>query len=44
MTVFSGAPSIKYLASEEEGARYYQLVLERLAATGAAWCLRLVLR
>ena len=39
---FLGRSLDQYLASEEEGARYYQLVLERLAATGAAgayaWC------
>jgi endo-1,4-beta-mannosidase len=39
---FLGCPLPQYLASEEEGARYYQEVLERLAATGAsgayAWC------
>lgn len=39
---FLGQPRAQYLASEEEGARYYEQVLERLAATGAAgayaWC------
>ena len=39
---FLGRPLPQYLASEEEGARYYQEVLERLAITGAAgayaWC------
>jgi endo-1,4-beta-mannosidase len=39
---FLGQPLPQYLASEEEGARYYEEVLERLAATGAAgayaWC------
>jgi endo-1,4-beta-mannosidase len=39
---FLGRPLDQYLASEEEGARYYQEVLDRLAATGAgaayAWC------
>lgn len=39
---FLGRPLPQYLASEDEGARYYQQVLERLAATGAAgayaWC------
>jgi hypothetical protein len=39
---FLGRPLPQYLASEEEGARYYEEVLERLAATGAAgayaWC------
>lgn len=39
---FLGRPMPQYLASEEEGARYYEQVLERLAATGAAgayaWC------
>jgi endo-1,4-beta-mannosidase len=39
---FLGRPLPQYLASEEEGARYYQEVLERLVATGAAgayaWC------
>ena len=39
---FLGQPRAQYLASEEEGARYYGQVLERLAATGAAgayaWC------
>ncbi|HMI83836.1 MAG TPA: hypothetical protein VK550_07055 [Polyangiaceae bacterium] len=39
---FLGRPLPQYLASEEEGARYYQEVLDRLAATGAAgayaWC------
>lgn len=33
---FLGRPLPQYLASEEEGARYYTQVLERLAATGAA--------
>jgi endo-1,4-beta-mannosidase len=39
---FLGKPLPQYLASEEEGARYYAEVLERLAASGAAgayaWC------
>jgi endo-1,4-beta-mannosidase len=39
---FLGRPLPQYLASEEEGARYYEEVLERLAITGAAgayaWC------
>ena len=39
---FLGQPLSQYLASEEEGARYYAEVLDRLAATGAAgaypWC------
>ncbi|CAN5431199.1 hypothetical protein BH09MYX1_BH09MYX1_20080 [soil metagenome] len=39
---FLGRPLPQYLASEEEGARYYEEVLVRLAATGAAgayaWC------
>jgi endo-1,4-beta-mannosidase len=39
---FLGQRLPQYLASEEEGARYYARVLERLAATGAAgayaWC------
>lgn len=39
---FLGRPLPQYLASEEEGARYYEEVLARLAATGAAgayaWC------
>jgi endo-1,4-beta-mannosidase len=39
---FLGRSLDQYLASEEEGARYYADVLERLAATGAAgayaWC------
>ena len=39
---FLGRPRAQYLASEEEGARITQQVLERLAATGAAgayaWC------
>ncbi|HEY5956039.1 MAG TPA: hypothetical protein VIV60_05775 [Polyangiaceae bacterium] len=39
---FLGNMQPQYLASEEEGARYYAAVLERLAATGAAgayaWC------
>jgi endo-1,4-beta-mannosidase len=39
---FLGRPLPQYLASEAEGARYYEAVLERLAATGAAgayaWC------
>jgi len=39
---FLGRARLQYLASEEEGARYYEEVLERLAATGAAgayaWC------
>jgi beta-galactosidase len=39
---FLGRPLPQYLASEEEGALYYQQVLERLASTGAAgayaWC------
>ena len=41
-TTFWAGHSPQYLASEEEGARYYEEVLERLAATGAAgayaWC------
>ena len=39
---FLGVPRAQYLASEDEGARYYELVLERLVRTGAAgayaWC------
>jgi endo-1,4-beta-mannosidase len=39
---FLGRSLPQYLASEEEGGRYYEEVLERLAATGAAgayaWC------
>lgn len=39
---FLGTPRQQYLASEEEGAAYYEAVLERLVATGAAgayaWC------
>lgn len=39
---FLGKPRPQYLASEEEGATYYEDVLERLVATGAAgayaWC------
>jgi endo-1,4-beta-mannosidase len=39
---FLGRSLPQYLASEEEGARYYEEVLARLAATGAAgayaWC------
>jgi endo-1,4-beta-mannosidase len=39
---FLGAPRAQYLASEEEGARYYEEVLERLVRTDAAgayaWC------
>jgi endo-1,4-beta-mannosidase len=39
---FLGQPRSQYLASEEEQATYYQVVLERLLATGAAgayaWC------
>jgi endo-1,4-beta-mannosidase len=39
---FLGRSLDQYLASEEEGGRYYQEVLERLAATGTAgayaWC------
>lgn len=39
---FLGRPRPQYLASEEEGARYYADVLERLVATGASgaypWC------
>ena len=39
---FLGRPLPQYLASEDEGALYYQQVLERLARTGAAgayaWC------
>jgi hypothetical protein len=39
---FLGQPRSQYLASEDEGASYYQAVLARLAATGAAgayaWC------
>jgi len=39
---FLGTPRSQYLASEEEQAKYYETVLERLLATGAAgayaWC------
>lgn len=39
---FLGTPRAQYLASEEEGAAYYDAVLERLVRTGAAgayaWC------
>ena len=39
---FLGTPISQYLASEEEAAKYYDEVLERLAKTGAAgayaWC------
>jgi endo-1,4-beta-mannosidase len=39
---FLGSPRPQYLASEQEGADYYEQVLLRLAATGAAgayaWC------
>lgn len=39
---FLGEPKMQYLASEEEGATYYDSVLTRLIATGAAgayaWC------
>jgi hypothetical protein len=39
---FLGRPLAQYLASEEEAARYYQEVLERLVTNGAAgayaWC------
>jgi endo-1,4-beta-mannosidase len=39
---FLGAPMSQYLASEEEGAAYYQAVLARLVETGCAgayaWC------
>ncbi|MGH7614643.1 MAG: glycoside hydrolase 5 family protein [Gemmatimonadales bacterium] len=39
---FLGQPRSQYLASEDEGAAYYDAVLQRLAATGAAgayaWC------
>ncbi len=39
---FLGTPRLQYLASEEEGATYYDQVLERLVASGAAgayaWC------
>ncbi|HET7187283.1 MAG TPA: hypothetical protein VFI52_03980 [Gemmatimonadaceae bacterium] len=39
---FLGTPRAQYLASEEEGATYYDAVLERLVHTGAAgayaWC------
>lgn len=39
---FLGQPRSQYLASEEEQATYYEAVLERLLATGAAgayaWC------
>jgi endo-1,4-beta-mannosidase len=39
---FLGRPLEQYLASEDEGGRYYEEVLDRLAATGAAgayaWC------
>ena len=39
---FLGTPRSQYLASEEEGARYYDEVIDRLVRTGAsgayAWC------
>jgi endo-1,4-beta-mannosidase len=39
---FLGKPRAQYLASEQEGARYYEQVLDRLARAGAAgayaWC------
>lgn len=39
---FLGQPRTQYLASEEEGARYYEAVLNRLVESGAAgayaWC------
>lgn len=39
---FLGTPRHQYLASEEEGAEYYEAVLHRLVQTGAvgayAWC------
>lgn len=39
---FLGTPRAQYLASEEEGAAYYDAVLQRLVRTGAAgayaWC------
>jgi endo-1,4-beta-mannosidase len=39
---FLGTPRAQYLASEEEGGRYYEAVLDRLVRTGAAgayaWC------
>ena len=39
---FLGSPRAQYLASEEEGAAYYDAVLQRLVRTGAAgayaWC------
>jgi len=39
---FLGTPRSQYLASEDEAAKYYEDVLERLARTGAAgayaWC------
>jgi endo-1,4-beta-mannosidase len=39
---FLGEPRAQYLASEEEGAAYYEAVVDRLAQTGAAgayaWC------
>ena len=39
---FLGTPRYQYLASEEEGARYYDEVINRLVRTGAsgayAWC------
>jgi endo-1,4-beta-mannosidase len=39
---FLGHPRTQYLASEAEGAQYYEAVVTRLAATGAmgayAWC------
>jgi endo-1,4-beta-mannosidase len=39
---FLGHPRSQYLASEDEGAAYYEAVLERLVETGAAgayaWC------
>ena len=42
MRAFLGSPLSQYLASEDEGATYYEEVLERLVRTGAsgayAWC------
>ena len=39
---FLGTPRYQYLASEEEGAKYYDEVIDRLVRTGAsgayAWC------
>jgi len=39
---FLGEPKMQYLASEEDGAAYYESVMDRLVATGAAgayaWC------